>query len=124
MDKPYFTLVQAITLALYKYGKAKTGYNFAPEFFTVIFYLVTENYYFCLQLQYLQEQYSIHGITVDEHQIINSIISHPPSGYENVGINYRCHSTIYTLHRVLDHIVATQEQLLLKYCSPYTQIYF
>ena len=111
LTKSYFTLAQVITLALFKYGRAKTGYEYSHELYTIKFNPDTEIYDFRLQIQYLKEQCSIHNITVDDRQIIQSIISHLPPGYESVGINYRCNPTTVTLHQILDHIAATQEQL-------------
>ena len=88
----------------------KTGYEFAHELCTITFDPDTEVYDLTLQIQYLKEQCSIHGITVDDRVIIQSIISHLPPGYEQVGINYRCNPTTVTLHQIVGHIAATQEQ--------------
>lgn len=112
LTQSYFTLALAITLALFKYGRAKTGYEFAHELFINTFHPDTEVYDFQLRTHYLKEQCSIHGITIDEHQITQSIISNLPSEYEQIRINYRCNPITATSNHILNYIAATQEQFI------------
>lgn len=84
LTKFYFTLAHIIALEVYKYGKAKTCYDFSHELSAITFHTDTGTYDSRLQIHYLQKLCTFHSITVDEHQSIKSINCHLLPRYDRL----------------------------------------